>query len=63
MRESLDRLFGLLGDLPGQAPSPLASARPAFTLSETIRALHETNRMTNRIEEARTEKLLSAGRA
>jgi hypothetical protein len=35
----------------------------AFTLSKTIRDLHETNRMINRIEEARTEKLLSAERA
>jgi hypothetical protein len=35
----------------------------AFTLSKTIRDLHETNRMINRIEEARTEKLLGAERA
>ncbi|HZR90032.1 MAG TPA: YiaA/YiaB family inner membrane protein [Bradyrhizobium sp.] len=34
----------------------------AFTLSKTIRDLHETNRMINRIEEARTEKLLGAER-
>lgn len=33
-----------------------------FTLAKTIRDLHETNRMINRIEEARTEKLLSADR-
>jgi hypothetical protein len=30
-----------------------------FTLSKTLRDLHETTRMINRIEEARTEKLLS----
>ncbi|WP_024512380.1 YiaA/YiaB family inner membrane protein [Bradyrhizobium sp. ARR65] len=35
----------------------------AFTLAKTVRDLHETNRMINRIEEARTEKLLSAERA
>jgi hypothetical protein len=34
----------------------------AFTLSKTIRDLHETNRMINRIEEARTEKLLGSER-
>jgi len=34
----------------------------AFTLSKTIRDLHETTRMINRIEEARTEKLLGAER-
>jgi hypothetical protein len=34
----------------------------AFTLAKTVRDLHETSRMINRIEEARTEKLLS-GRA
>lgn len=34
----------------------------AFTLAKTIRDLHETNRMINRIEEARTEKLLGAER-
>ena len=33
-----------------------------FTLAKTVRDLHETNRMINRIEEARTEKLLSADR-
>jgi hypothetical protein len=31
-----------------------------FTLAKTVRDQHETNRMINRIEEARTEKLLSA---
>jgi hypothetical protein len=31
-----------------------------FTLAKTVRDLHEANRMINRIEEARTEKLLSA---
>jgi hypothetical protein len=35
----------------------------SFILSKTIRDLHETNRMINRIEEARTEKLLGAERA
>jgi hypothetical protein len=34
-----------------------------FTLAKTVRDLHEANRMTNRIEEARTEKLLGAERA
>jgi hypothetical protein len=34
-----------------------------FTLAKTIRDLHEATRMINRIEEARTEKLLSADRA
>jgi hypothetical protein len=34
-----------------------------FTLSKTLRDLHETGRMINRIEEARTEKLLSSERA
>ena len=34
-----------------------------FTLAKTLRDLHETNRMINRIEEARTEKLLGAERA
>jgi hypothetical protein len=34
-----------------------------FTLAKTLRDLHETSRMINRIEEARTEKLLSAERA
>ena len=34
----------------------------AFTLAKTIRDVHETGRMINRIEEARTEKLLSAER-
>jgi len=33
-----------------------------FTLAKTLRDLHEGNRMINRIEEARTEKLLSADR-
>ena len=35
----------------------------AFTLAKTVRDLHETSRMINRIDEARTEKLLSANRA
>jgi hypothetical protein len=35
----------------------------SFTLAKTIRDLHETSRMINRIEEARTEKLLSAEHA
>jgi hypothetical protein len=34
-----------------------------FTLAKTVRDLHEANRMINRIEEARTEKLLGAERA
>jgi hypothetical protein len=34
-----------------------------FTLAKTLRDQHETTRMINRIEEARTEKLLSADRA
>jgi hypothetical protein len=34
-----------------------------FTLSKNIRDVHESNRMINRIEEARTEKLLSSERA
>jgi hypothetical protein len=33
-----------------------------FTLAKTMRDLHEPSRMINRIEEARTEKLLSAER-
>ena len=32
----------------------------SFTLAKTVRDLHEANRMINRIDEARTEKLLSA---
>jgi hypothetical protein len=31
-----------------------------FTLAKTVRDLHEAGRMINRIQEARTEKLLSA---
>lgn len=34
-----------------------------LTLAKTVRDLHESSRMINRIEEARTEKLLSAERA
>jgi hypothetical protein len=34
-----------------------------FTLAKTIRDLHEATRIINRIEEARTAKLLSADRA
>jgi len=34
-----------------------------FTLSKTLRDAHEAGRMINRIEEARTEKLLSSERA
>jgi hypothetical protein len=34
-----------------------------FTLSKNIRDVHEANRMINRIEEARTEKVLSSERA
>ena len=34
-----------------------------FTLAKTLRDVHEANRIINRIEEARTEKLLSADRA
>jgi hypothetical protein len=34
-----------------------------FTLSKNIRDVHEANRMINRIEEARTEKLLSSERS
>jgi len=34
-----------------------------FTLAKNIRDVHEANRMFNRIEEARTEKLLSSERA
>ncbi|HZR74715.1 YiaA/YiaB family inner membrane protein [Bradyrhizobium sp.] len=33
-----------------------------FTLAKTLRDLHEGNRMINRIEEARTEKLLNSDR-
>jgi hypothetical protein len=33
-----------------------------FTLAKTIRDVHEANRIFNRIEEARTEKLLSSER-
>ena len=33
-----------------------------FTLSKNIRDVHEASRMINRIEEARTEKLLSSER-
>jgi hypothetical protein len=34
----------------------------SFTLAKNLRDLHEADRMINRIEEARTEKLLSAER-
>jgi hypothetical protein len=34
-----------------------------FTLSKNFRDLHEASRMINRIEEARTERLLSAERS
>ena len=34
-----------------------------FTLSKNIRDVHEAGRMFNRIEEARTEKLLSSERS
>jgi hypothetical protein len=33
-----------------------------FTLAKTVRDVHEANRIFNRIEEARTEKLLSSER-
>jgi hypothetical protein len=33
-----------------------------FTLAKNIRDLHEASRIFNRIEEARTEKLLSSER-
>lgn len=33
-----------------------------FTLAKNVRDLHETSRMINRIEEARTEKLFGAER-
>jgi hypothetical protein len=33
-----------------------------FTLAKNVRDLHEADRMINRIEEARTEKLLSSER-
>jgi hypothetical protein len=33
-----------------------------FTLAKTVRDVHEASRMINRIDEARTEKLLSADR-
>lgn len=33
-----------------------------FTLAKTLRDLHEASRMINRIEETRTEKLLSSER-
>ncbi len=33
-----------------------------FTLAKTLRDVHEGHRMINRIEEARTERLLSTGR-
>jgi hypothetical protein len=35
----------------------------SFTLAKNIRDVHEASRMINRIEEARTERLLSAERA
>lgn len=71
MRQFLLRLFDAFADLSGPTPSPMASldrsiAATAWpgsaTLAETIRDLHETNRMINRIEQARTEKLLGADR-
>jgi hypothetical protein len=34
-----------------------------FTLSKNVRDVHESSRMINRIEEARTEKLLSSERS
>jgi hypothetical protein len=34
----------------------------SFTLAKNIRDVHEASRMINRIEEARTERLLSAER-
>jgi hypothetical protein len=34
-----------------------------FTLAKNIRDVHEASRMINRIEEARTERLLSAERS
>jgi hypothetical protein len=33
-----------------------------LTLAKTVRDVHEANRMINRIEEARTEKLLNSDR-
>ncbi len=38
------------------------TVQSCFTLAKNIRDVHEANRMINRIEEARTEKLLSAER-
>ena len=39
------------------------AVQSAFTLAKTVRDAHETHGMTNRLEQARAEKLLSAARA
>jgi hypothetical protein len=39
------------------------AVQSAFTLAKTVRDAHETKGMINRLEEAKTEKLLSAARA
>lgn len=41
----------------------LMVVQTCFTLAKNIRDVHEASRMINRIEEARTEKLLSNERA
>jgi hypothetical protein len=41
----------------------LMVVQTCFTLAKNIRDVHEAGRMINRIEEARTEKLLSNERA
>ena len=63
MREILNRLFDLLDDLQGKTPSPMASLeRSIANARHALRDLHEANRVINRIEEARTEKLLNSER-
>jgi hypothetical protein len=59
-------IFALPFDWPIRAYFLMGMAmlvQSSFTLAKTIRDLHETNRMIHRIEEARTEKLLSAERS
>ncbi|MET0967571.1 MAG: YiaA/YiaB family inner membrane protein [Tardiphaga sp.] len=41
----------------------LMVVQTCFTLAKNVRDVHEAGRMINRIEEARTEKLLSNERA
>ena len=42
---------------------PRVVVQSCFALSKNIRDVHEASRMINRIEEARTEKLLSSERS